>query len=317
MKNTNRFSKSRSSSPKSDSRPPQRPAGKGSFRKDSRSPHPARGPRVEDGGGRSFGGQQRASGPAKGEFAYEKFPRHWRVVVGTHAIREVLSVRPKAIEQAWFQQGFESNKELKELHKDVLGRGIKPELKPEGLLEKIAKSHQGALVLVSQKPEIEWDQIYRKPSSKIMVLDGIEDPHNLGAILRTSWLMSVDGVLIPEDRAVGLSSTVHKVACGGVEHVPVEPVVSFAKPIEELKKQGYWVFGLSHLGKRQLFDLDIPEKVVWCVGSEDKGMRSTTERLCDELVQIPQLSAAASYNASVAAAIALTETYRQQSQKKV
>ena len=143
------------------------------------------------------------------------------------------------------------------------------------------------------------------------MLDGIEDPHNLGAILRTSWLTGVHGVLIPEDRAVGLTPTVHKVACGGVEHVPVEETTNFSNYAEDLKKKGYWIYGLSPRGKKSIFELDLPEKVVWAIGAEDKGMRVTTERLCDELVFIPQSSASASYNASVATAMALTETLRQ------
>jgi 23S rRNA (guanosine2251-2'-O)-methyltransferase len=196
-------------------------------------------------------------------------------------------------------------------------RGIKIEAVPAVFLDKISPSHQGAAVFSDQTPELNWEAIQQAQSGRVLVLDGIEDPQNLGAILRTAWLMNVSGVMIPEDRSVGLTATVHKVACGGVEHVPVERATNFSNPLEELKKNGYWVFGLSHEGKRSLFELDIPEKVVWCIGSEEKGLRVPTERLCDELIRIPQVSAAASYNASVATAIALTETYRQHSRKKL
>jgi 23S rRNA (guanosine2251-2'-O)-methyltransferase len=239
-----------------------------------------------------------------------QIPKNWRVVIGFHAIREAFSVHAKHIETAWFKQGYESSQELKELAKELKAGGVKIEEKALAILDKMYPSHQGAALFLSKTPEINWKKLETSTESVVLVLDGLEDPHNLGAILRTSWLMNVDGVLAPEDRAAGLTSTVHKVACGGAEHVPVERVGSFAKPLEQLKKDGYWVFGLSHLGERTLFDLKIPEKVVWCIGSEEKGLRSTTERLCDELVRIPQVSAAASYNASVATAIALTETLR-------
>lgn len=251
------------------------------------------------------------------QYAYVQIPKDWRTVTGTHAINELLRVRPKSIQMAWLKQGWESSQELKELAQELKSKNIKFEARAAGFLDKFAQSNQGAILFSSQRPEIQWQNLDQETHAKIMLLDGLEDPHNLGAIVRTSWLMGVNGIMIPEDRSVGLTSSVHKVACGGVEHVPIESHVNFTNSIEKLKKQGFWVFGLSHLGTRSIFDLKIPEKVVWCVGSEDKGLRSTTERLCDELVQIPQVSAAASYNASVAAAIALTETVRVHSQKKL
>lgn len=245
------------------------------------------------------------------------WPKDWRAIIGHHAILEVLKARPKTIRQAWLKQGWESSHELKEINQELKARGLKVDVVPAAFLDKISTSHQGAAVFSDQTPELNWATLEAQEMGTFLILDGIEDPQNLGAIVRTSWLMAVSGVMIPEDRSVGLTSTVHKVACGGVEYVPVERSTNFSKPIESLKKNGYWVFGLSHLGKRSLFELQIPEKVVWCIGSEDKGLRSTTERLCDELIRIPQISAAASYNASVATAIALTETYRQQTRKKV
>lgn len=263
---------------------------------------------------RSENRPQRSSEP---RYEFVPVPREWRTITGTHAVNEVVQVRPKTIQMAWLKQGWESSLELKDLAKELKSKNVKIEAKPAGFLDKFAAANQGAILFSSDRPVLDWQALEQAPKAKVMILDGIEDPHNLGAILRTGWLMGVDGVLIPEDRSVGLTSTVHKVACGGAEHVPVESYVNFSNPVEDLKKKGFWVFGLSHLGERSLFDLQIPEKIVWCVGSEDKGLRSTTERLCDELVQIPQASAAASYNASVAAAIALTETVRVHSHKKL
>lgn len=241
----------------------------------------------------------------------DPIPKDMRIVIGTHAIEELLQVRPKAIQMAWIRQGWESSQELRELHETLKGLKVKTEVKPLGILDRFG-GHQGAALMLKEVPTLDWAALAEKPLSRILLLDGIEDPHNLGAVLRTAWLMEVDAVLIPKDRSVGLSPGVHKVACGGAEHVPVEICNNFSNTLEELKKMGYWVFGLSHEGKKTMFDLKVPEKVVWAIGAEDKGMRSTTEKLCDELVKIPQVSAAASYNASVAAAMALTETYRQQ-----
>jgi 23S rRNA (guanosine2251-2'-O)-methyltransferase len=296
--------KNKSSFSRSGSRPSSKPS------------HSARGAAPSSRAPTSASRGPRPAGKPKGP-AGPAWPRDWRAVIGMHAIEEVLSVRPKSIRQAWFKQGWETSADLKELGQALMSRGLKVESVPDSYLDKVSPSHQGAAVFSSETPEVNWGQIQNFDKAAFLVLDGIEDPQNLGAILRTAWLMGVKGVMTPEDRSVGLTSTVHKVACGGVEHVAVERTSNFSNPIEDLKKNGYWVFGLSHEGKRSLFDLEIPEKVVWCIGSEEKGLRSTTERLCDELVQIPQISAAASYNASVAAAIALTETYRQQSRKKV
>lgn len=244
-------------------------------------------------------------------------PREWRVVIGTHAITEALNVRPKQVKALWLRQGWETSVELRALSDMANAARIKVEAKPETVLTKFGSSVQGAAVFVDGAPEFEIEKLGEAETSIVLILDGIEDPHNLGAIMRTSWLTGVQGVLIPEDRAVGLTPTVHKVACGGVEHVPVEETTNFANYAEELKKKGYWIFGLSPRGKKSIFELNLPEKVVWAIGSEDKGMRVTTERLCDELVFIPQASASASYNASVATAMALTETLRQHASQQV
>jgi 23S rRNA (guanosine2251-2'-O)-methyltransferase len=233
-------------------------------------------------------------------------------VVGQHAILEALQTHPQWVESLWLREGFESSQELKKLHLDFRNKVSKVEIKQEAILERLGASHQGAALLMSQAPQLDWAALAEKKISRVVLLDGIEDPHNLGAILRTAWLQKVDAILLPQDRTVRLTPTVHKVACGGAEHVPIEICHNFSNALEELKKMGYWVFGLSHTGKNTLFEMKIPEKIVWCIGAEDKGLRSTTERLCDELVRIPQANAAASYNASVATGMALLETQRQQ-----
>jgi 23S rRNA (guanosine2251-2'-O)-methyltransferase len=242
-----------------------------------------------------------------------EIPKEWRPVIGTHAIKEALSVRAKMGKLLWLRQGWESSADLREIQEMTHAARIKIEFKPDGVVDRFGSSHQGAVLFMNGAPTLLMEDLASDEKSIALILDGIEDPHNLGAILRTSWLVGVKGVIVPEDRAVGLTPTVHKVACGGAEHVPVVETTNFAKYAEEFKKIGYWIYGLSPRGKKSIFDLQLPDKVVWAIGSEDKGMRVTTERLCDELVYIPQSSAAASYNASVATAMALTETLRQHS----
>lgn len=264
-------------------------------------------PAPQRGGGRPQSSQnnnsRRGNEPA--------IPRDWRIVIGTHAIHEVLKVRPKAVKGFWLREGWENSGDLREIHEIAQKLRIQPEIKSDHALERFGPSQQGAAIFVADAPTLDMGNVGEKEKSIVLMLDGIEDPHNLGAIVRTSWLTDVQGILIPEDRAVGLTPTVHKVACGGIEHVPVEATTNFSNYAEEFKKKGYWIFGLSPRGKKSIFELDLPDKVIWAIGSEDKGLRVTTERLCDELVFIPQTSASASYNASVATAMALTETLRQ------
>ncbi|AFY02601.1 TrmH family RNA methyltransferase [Bdellovibrio bacteriovorus] len=281
-----------------------RPSGRNNSQRSQQGGRPQQG--RPQGAGRPQGGRPQAHAPRENQI-----PRDWRVVIGTHAINEVLKVRPKQVKGFWIRQGFENSGDLRDMNDLALKHHIKVELKAEAVLEKFGPSQQGAAIFVDGAPEFDMAGLEGLDKSMVLILDGIEDPHNLGAILRTSWLVGAHGVLIPEDRAVGLTPTVHKVACGGVEHVPVEETTNFANYAEELKKQGYWIYGLSPRGKRSIFELELPDKVVWAIGSEDKGMRVTTERLCDELVFIPQASSSASYNASVATAMALTETLRQ------
>ena len=239
------------------------------------------------------------------------FPKSWRQVAGTHAIRETLKIRPKSIKAVFLQKGWNSSQDLRDLTEDLKKFKVSFEEKTDSDLQKICPSHQGAVLFSDQTPEFDFHQSGWESESLLLALDGVEDPHNLGAILRTSWLMGVSGVIVPEDRAVGLTATVHKVACGGVEHVPLAKTNNFTEPFKTLKEAGFWVFGMSHKAKKTIYDLQIPEKVIWVMGAEDKGLRIPTERACDELVSIPQLSADASYNVSVATALAIGETRRQ------
>ncbi len=265
-------------------------------------------------------------GPAEGKAGFapqlhrktEKpsYPRNWRQVTGSHAISELMNTHPKSVQVVLLQSNWRSSAELRALSEQLEAKKIKIEEKSEQQLQEISRSHQGAVAFSDLNLEFDYQNYDWGTNGMVLALDGVEDTHNLGAIIRTSWLMGVNGVIIPEDRAVGLTATVHKVASGGVEHVPIHRTNQFATPFETLKKAGFWVFGLSHKAEKTIYDMNIPEKVIWVLGAEDKGLRTTTEKACDELVSIPQLSPNASYNVSVAAALALGETKRQWAKKK-
>ncbi len=164
---------------------------------------------------------------------------------------------------------------------------------------------------MTESPELKWKSFEGETTHVVLLLDGLEDPHNLGSILRTAWLSGVTAILTPEDRAVGLTATVCKIASGGAEHVPVDTHANLASAIQQLKDLGFWIYGLSEKGARKPWEFELPKKIAWVVGNEGSGMRVPTERACDELVRLPQVPTGSSYNASIAAAMALAETCRQ------
>ncbi|MGE4132826.1 MAG: 23S rRNA (guanosine(2251)-2'-O)-methyltransferase RlmB [Bdellovibrionales bacterium] len=237
-----------------------------------------------------------------------------RVVVGIHAVREVLKVRPRAVSALWIRDRFQDHPDLVELEQMARRAGCKIEAHAPGALDKITGANQGVVAFANEQPEIKWTEILNRPRSVLIALDEVEDPHNLGAILRTAWLMGADGVLTPEHRSASLSPAVSKVAQGAVEHIPLESDHALPNRLKELKDHDYWILGLSHEAKQSLTDHKIPEKVVWVLGGESSGLRKSVASVCDELISIPQSDPGASYNVSIAAAVAMFETFRQQRQ---
>lgn len=234
-----------------------------------------------------------------------------RCVVGIHAVNELLKVRAKAVDQIWIRDRYQDHPDLNEIFETAKRYGLKAQIHAPGALDKIVGSHQGVLAFTRQQPELDWKKIETAERSVLLALDEVEDPHNLGAVMRTGWLFGVDGVLVPEHRSASLTPAVSKVAQGAVEYVPLVQEGNLPQQLEALKKHGYWVLGLSHKAKQGLYTLDIPKKVIWVLGSESGGLRKSVENVCDDLIAIPQSNPEASYNVSVAAAVAMSETYRQ------
>lgn len=255
--------------------------------------------------GKKSKGRQSAS---KGS---SNLPKEVRSVPGFHAVGEVIKVRPHKIHSFWMRKDWVGVQELISIQEWASKNQLEIQLKSVQELDKISAGHQGVFCHVYESPELDWEDLKSENQSLVIALDGLEDPHNLGAILRTSWLMGAKGLLVPEARSVHLSPAAMKVACGAAEHVPLQVESNLPSVLKSLKDLGFWVYGLSHKASSSLWQVEFPEKVVWVIGSEAKGLRTPVERVCDELVSIPQLAAHASYNASVAAAIAMAETQRQ------
>ncbi|MBY0314061.1 MAG: RNA methyltransferase [Bdellovibrionales bacterium] len=230
-----------------------------------------------------------------------------RWVVGDHACAEALRVFPQDVREVCFINTDQAEKApWSDLLKKFKG---KPQARGAKFFNSLTDfGHQGVAVSVAATPE--WNT-EREGTSSFVLLDGVEDPHNLGAIIRTSWLMGVNGVGITEHRSTKVTPAASKVASGGCEHVPVQEI-HFVNFLEDVKKQGYWVYGFSEKGTKTLYQTEFAEKSIFVFGSEEKGIRSTVLSACDEVLSIPQTSADASYNVSVSVGVALGEFQRQQ-----
>lgn len=234
-----------------------------------------------------------------------------RLTIGIHSVREALKVRPHAVRILGLRDDYLRAPQLKEIFELAEAAGVTVKSLTAGELDSIGSGHQGATAIVTETPSVDRAALRELESCVILACDGIEDPANLGAVMRSAWLLGAKAILIPQDRAVGLTVATSKVASGGAEHVPVEAVSNLPRELQEWRDAGFWIFGLAESGKAKAWDMKIPQKVVWVLGSESSGLRITVERACDELVQLPQVAGGSSFNAAVSASMALYETCRQ------
>jgi 23S rRNA (guanosine2251-2'-O)-methyltransferase len=172
--------------------------------------------------------------------------------------------------------------------------------------------HQGMALKVAPFPYSDLEDIISKASERtnggfILILDGIQDPHNLGALIRTAACAGADGVIIPKDRACGITSAAEKASAGAVETIPIAQVTNIAQTLESLKQSGYWVYGLAGEAGQSLYSIEFSGSVVIVVGSEGEGIRPLVRKQCDMLMSIPLSGGVGSLNASVAGGIALFE----------
>jgi len=187
-------------------------------------------------------------------------------------------------------------------------------------LDRMAGSvaHQGVVAVTSAKQYSDLDDVIaakRGAYSLVLVLDGVEDPHNLGAIIRTADAAGVDGLIIPERRAAGVSGTVTKVSAGATAHVPIAKVTNIARTLQDLKAQNIWIVGLDERAPSTYDTLDFNMNCALVLGAEGKGVHDLVKRNCDFLVSIPMLGKVSSLNVSVAAGVVLFEIVRQRRAK--
>lgn len=178
--------------------------------------------------------------------------------------------------------------------------------------------HQGVIAAV-EAADYQGEEALELPATPdrlVLALDGVQDPHNLGACLRTAEAAGVTAVIIPKDRAVGLTPVARKAAAGAAERVPVVAVTNLVRSLERLKELGYWVTGLAGEADDSLYQTDLTGPTVIVMGGEGEGMRRLTRETCDRLVKIPMAGKIESLNVSVAASVCLFESVRQRSVPK-
>ncbi|MGD8618205.1 MAG: 23S rRNA (guanosine(2251)-2'-O)-methyltransferase RlmB [Gammaproteobacteria bacterium] len=243
-------------------------------------------------------------------------------VYGLHAVASLLARRPAEVTALTVAEGA-GDRRLSDLLEAAGAAGIAVRRVARKELDKRfpAVRHQGVVATVaaatpelSEKGLADFLAALAEPAF-LLVLDGVQDPHNLGACLRTADAAGVHAVILPRDRASGITPVVHKVACGAVESVPVCFVTNLARTLRQLREAGIWIYGASDAAGQLLYDTDLRGPVALVLGGEGKGLRRLTRELCDYLVAIPMAGQVESLNVSVAAGVLLYEARRQRNQE--
>jgi 23S rRNA (guanosine2251-2'-O)-methyltransferase len=242
------------------------------------------------------------------------------VVVGRNAVTEALK-SGRAVNRLLVAEG-DGQGSIREIVRLARESGAIVETVARSKIEAAARGfrHQGVLAYTSPVDYMPLDELLEAARAKsdapfLLLLDELEDPHNLGAILRTADAVGVDGVLIPRRRSCPLSATVAKTSAGAVEYVPVARIGNIAQTIKALKDEGFWIIGADMDGTTDYFDADLTGATVLVVGSEGRGISRIVRDNCDILVKIPMLGKINSLNVSVAGAVLMYESLRQRRKK--
>ncbi len=238
-------------------------------------------------------------------------------IVGLHAAQSALMYSPQKISRAWVDSE-RHDKRLETLLETLSTLDVSIEKVERKKLDKLADgmNHQGIVLEVALPDELSENDLKvavenLSENALFLVLDNVQDPHNLGACLRTADATGVHGIIITKDNAVGITPTVCKVASGAAETVPVYSVTNLARVLRWLKTEGVWVIGTAGEAQSTLFKSDFTVPMALVIGAEEKGMRRLTREQCDFLVKLPMLGTVESLNLSVATGVLLYEVLRQ------
>lgn len=239
------------------------------------------------------------------------------VAYGVHAVRVLLARNPERVRRVLVTSGRDAGR-LAEIKSQAHRAGVPVGAIDDASLDKLADGgrHQGVVAEIVPRtgdPETLLEEALEAAQGAplLLVLDGVQDPHNLGACLRSADAAGVTAVIAPRDRAAGLTPVARKVAAGAAETVPFIPVVNLARALRDLKERGVWLVGTDDTADRTLFEADLTGPAALVMGSEGEGLRRLTRECCDQLVSIPMAGAVESLNVSVATGVVLFEAVRQ------
>lgn len=243
------------------------------------------------------------------------------VTFGTHAVAALIEKQPRSIIRLLIQQD-KRDKSISTLIARAKEHRLPVEYVDKAILERLADggNHQGILVervktTLYQESDLPALIDAAGIAPLFLILDGIQDPHNLGACLRSADAFGVHAVIIPKDKSVGVTPTVSKVASGALESVPIVQVTNLARAINTLKEAGIWIYGAAGEGTSSLFDARLNGPIAIALGAEGTGLRRLTRELCDGLISIPMQGVVSSLNVSVATGIFLFEVAKQRQVK--
>ena len=243
-------------------------------------------------------------------------------IYGIHPVLEALKAERPILQKIALAEG-RGGPPLHALRQLAQEKKIPLRVYPRQVLDRWARTehHQGVIGWRSQSAYTPWEDLWPSIRSGprpalILILDGIEDPQNFGSLIRTAEAGGAQGILIPKDRAVGVTPAVIKASAGAAAHIPLVRVTNLAHTLEDLKKEGFWIVGADARGEKSLYEMTFDMNVGLVIGSEGKGIRPLILKKCDFRVSIPMKGKTSSLNAAVAGAIILFEILRQQLQMR-
>lgn len=244
-----------------------------------------------------------------------------QLIYGIHPVEEAIKCDGETVKEIVVAAG-RGGTSIRNIISMASGKAIPVTFKDRPYLDNMArcKNHQGIIALCEAYSYAEPDGvIFNRPSSKnnlVLVLDGITDPRNLGALIRTAYCLGVNGIIIPENRAAAVTSTVIKASAGAANRMPVARVVNLVRAIEYLQKRGFWIYGADVDGNTEADKFDEDGPVVLAMGSEGKGLSLLVRKKCDFLLRIPMVGSVGSLNVSVAAGIIMYEILQKQRRER-
>ncbi len=235
-------------------------------------------------------------------------------ICGIHAVREMLAGATRPVERVHIRQRTR-NPRLREIAQLCRERGVPARFELAATLDRLARGghHQGVVAVAGGSGYASLDEVLESATQNalLVILDGVQDTHNLGSLIRTACAAGAQAVVLPERRAAGLTPAVVQAASGAIEHIPVVRVGNLARTLDELKNHSFWIYGLDENGEKLYNKADYRGRCALVAGGEAKGLHQLLRKKCDFLVRIPAPGKIATLNVSVASGIVLFEAARQ------